>query len=57
MMDGINNVVSLADASAIISATGDNTTTILMGEPGIGKSALRNEILAQLGWGKTKWCT
>ena len=52
MMDGINNVVSLADASAIISATGDNTTTILMGEPGIGKSALRNEILTQLGWGK-----
>lgn len=52
MMDGINNVVSLADASAIISATGDNTTTILMGEPGIGKSALRNEILTQLGWGQ-----
>jgi hypothetical protein len=51
-MNEINNVVTLEDASAIISATGDNTTTILMGEPGIGKSALRNQILARLGWGQ-----
>ena len=51
MNNGISNVVSLADASAIIAATGDHTTTILMGEPGIGKSSLRNEILARLGWG------
>jgi hypothetical protein len=51
-MDGINNVVSLDDASAIIAATGDHTTTILMGEPGIGKSSLRNDILARLGWGQ-----
>jgi hypothetical protein len=51
-MEGISNVVSLADASAIIAATGDHTTTILVGEPGIGKSSLRNDILAKLGWGQ-----
>ena len=50
-MEAINNVVTLADASAIIASTGDHTTTILMGEPGIGKSSLRNDILARLGWG------
>ena len=51
-MEGINNVVSLADASAIIATTGDTVTTILVGEPGIGKSSLRNDILAKLGWGQ-----
>ena len=51
-MDGINNSVALDDAVAIIAHTGDVTTTILEGEPGIGKSALRNQILAVLGWGQ-----
>ena len=50
-MNGINNVITLADAASIIAATGDVTTTILLGEPGIGKSSIRHEILAKLGWG------
>jgi hypothetical protein len=51
-LEGINNIVSLDDAAQIIASTGDETVTILLGEPGIGKSTLRNQILAQLGWGK-----
>ena len=50
-MEGINNVVTLSDAAHIIASTGDVTTTVLIGEPGIGKSSLRSDILAQLGWG------
>ena len=51
-MSEINNVVSLVSAANIIAATGDKTTTILVGEPGIGKSSLRDHILSILGWGK-----
>ena len=51
-MEGINNAVSLKDAAQIIAATGDHTTTILVGEPGVGKSSLRDYILELLGWGK-----
>ena len=51
-MNGINNVITLADAASIIAATGDVTTTILLGEPGMGKSSIRHEILAKLGWGQ-----
>lgn len=50
-MEGINNRVTLQDAATIIATTGDRITTILLGEPGIGKSSLRHEILAKLGWG------
>ena len=49
-MEGINNVVTLNDAAHIIAATGDRTTTVLVGEPGVGKSSLRKDILAILGW-------
>jgi hypothetical protein len=49
-MEGINNVVSLSDAAQIIASTGDVTTTVLVGEPGVGKSSLRNDILNLLGW-------
>lgn len=48
----ISNLVSLQDAAKIIATTGDRTTTILVGEPGVGKSSLRHEILTQLGWGE-----
>ena len=48
-LNGISNVSSLDDASAMIVATGDKITTVLLGEPGIGKSALRNQILEMLG--------
>jgi len=51
-LNGISNVSSLDDASAMIVATGDKITTVLLGEPGIGKSALRNQILEMLGWGQ-----
>lgn len=50
-MEGINNIVTLTDAAHIIAATGDVTTTVLVGEPGTGKSSLRKDILALLGWG------
>ena len=48
----ISNLVSLQDAAQIIATTGDRTTTILVGEPGVGKSSLRHAILTQLGWGE-----
>lgn len=51
-MEGINNIVTLQDAARIIAATGDTTTTVLVGEPGTGKSSLRHEILSILGWGQ-----
>lgn len=49
-MEGINNLVTLEDAAQIIAATGDTTTTVLLGEPGVGKSSLRHNILSILGW-------
>lgn len=49
-MQGINNVVTLADAAHIIAATGNTTTTVLVGEPGTGKSSLRHDIISILGW-------
>lgn len=52
IVNGISNIVSLDDASAIIAATGDYVTTVLLGEAGIGKSAIRKQILAMLGWGQ-----
>lgn len=51
-MEGINNLVTLEDAAKIIAATGDTTTTVILGEPGCGKSSLRHNILSILGWGE-----
>ena len=48
-MEGINNAVTLKDAAQIIAATGDHTTTILVGEPGVGRRDTPNDYQVLIG--------
>lgn len=44
-----NKFISLDDATALIAATGSDVTYALLGEPGIGKTAMLGELSEQLG--------